>query len=307
MTCKSSTIFCEDVVNVFWILETAPSNLLPTLPARNIETMPRTIDVDITASELDFTPQRVPELARIHEWNNRVLVESNPHHQDWQAILTSTIARGSNEEMGDRYASASSAGTLPLPRRNSNDLYIEIGYAGSHQARGIGGPEYAPSPSLRLTQPTPKQPATSITQFTQFPGDPEEQREVNPGQPKLPFDLVSLSPRKTVPFATHALPMYTLPRTPLPSRDPPDGGTQAWLHCLGGLLIIFNCWGSNLSFGVFQEYYANYLLWGPPNTSLSQIAWIGSVQLGLVFLLALPVGRFFDLGRFRVIFVGVHA
>ena len=75
--------------------------------------------------------------------------------------------------------------------------------------------------------------------------------------------------------------------------DPADGGSLARKHVICGLLVIFNCWGINLSFGVFQEYYVNWLT---PTLSQSRVVWIGSVQLALMFILATPVERVFDAG-----------
>jgi hypothetical protein len=48
--------------------------------------------------------------------------------------------------------------------------------------------------------------------------------------------------------------------------DPADGGSLAWKRAVCGLLVIFNCWGVNLSLGVFQEYYVNWLT---PSLSVS--------------------------------------
>ncbi|TKA61993.1 hypothetical protein B0A49_09525 [Cryomyces minteri] len=76
-------------------------------------------------------------------------------------------------------------------------------------------------------------------------------------------------------------------------------GRMAWAHALMGFFIIFNIWGMNNAFGVFQSYYARVLL---PGTSPATIAWIGSFQLFLVFGLGTPIGRAVDAGHFRVFF-----
>ena len=82
--------------------------------------------------------------------------------------------------------------------------------------------------------------------------------------------------------------------------DPVDGESLAWKHAVCGLLVIFNCWGINLSFGVFQKYYVNWLT---SSLSQSRVVWIGSVQLALMFVLAIPVGRAFDSGWCRAILI----
>ncbi|ESK88182.1 hypothetical protein Moror_5534, partial [Moniliophthora roreri MCA 2997] len=99
--------------------------------------------------------------------------------------------------------------------------------------------------------------------------------------------------------------------------DYPDGGLRAWLVVLGAAcstLVSFgyvNSWGVSRTVRilkarkfekdaqVFQTYYEGTLL---SNYSPSSIAWIGSIQFALVFLPALPMGRLFDLGYFKVPF-----
>ncbi|KAF8227102.1 MFS general substrate transporter [Tricholoma matsutake] len=58
------------------------------------------------------------------------------------------------------------------------------------------------------------------------------------------------------------------------------------------------------SWGVFQEYYQQHLLKGTPP---SNIAWIGSIQYSLIFLPGILVGRLFDLGYFRTLFLSSSA
>lgn len=68
----------------------------------------------------------------------------------------------------------------------------------------------------------------------------------------------------------------------------PLNGRIAWLHACTAILAVFGCWGFCNAFGLFQAYYERYYL---PDVSPSTIAWIGSTQLALVFMLGLPVGR----------------
>lgn len=51
------------------------------------------------------------------------------------------------------------------------------------------------------------------------------------------------------------------------------------------------------AFGVFQTYYAENQLQG---RSASDISWIGSLQIGLIYVSGLVLGRFFDLHGSRV-------
>ncbi|KAF8902813.1 MFS general substrate transporter [Gymnopilus junonius] len=67
-----------------------------------------------------------------------------------------------------------------------------------------------------------------------------------------------------------------------------------------GMCNTFATFGYVNSWGIFQSYYEETLI---PNTPPSNIAWIGSIQYSLVFFPALIVGRLFDLGYFRSIFL----
>lgn len=77
--------------------------------------------------------------------------------------------------------------------------------------------------------------------------------------------------------------------------SPPDGGLRAWCQVLAGHLIVFNTWGYMISFGIFQSHYAEMLSMEP-----SAIAWIGSVQICLVFLVGTFAGRAFDAGYYKI-------
>ncbi|OAA34182.1 Major facilitator superfamily domain, general substrate transporter [Metarhizium rileyi] len=76
--------------------------------------------------------------------------------------------------------------------------------------------------------------------------------------------------------------------------SPPDGGLRAWCQVLAGHLVVFNTWGYMISFGIFQPYYADMLSMEP-----SAVAWIGSVQMCLVFLVGTFAGRAFDAGYYK--------
>ncbi|KAK1854690.1 riboflavin transporter MCH5 [Colletotrichum chrysophilum] len=75
---------------------------------------------------------------------------------------------------------------------------------------------------------------------------------------------------------------------------PPDGGRWAWL-CGGNFRQeANNCRGVINSFGVFQSHYAQTLR-RPP----SDISWIGSIQIFLLFFIGTFTGRLTDAGLFR--------
>ncbi|WPH01831.1 Hypothetical protein R9X50_00468500 [Acrodontium crateriforme] len=83
-----------------------------------------------------------------------------------------------------------------------------------------------------------------------------------------------------------------------PATDPQNGRT-AWLHAAMAFFVVFNCWGINNCFGLFQAYFeTSYLRHSSPGS----ISCIGSTQIALVFGMGVPVGRLIDKGYFKPIF-----
>lgn len=78
---------------------------------------------------------------------------------------------------------------------------------------------------------------------------------------------------------------------------PPDGGWRAWCVCLAGHLVFMNTWGWVNSFGVFQTYYTELL-----QRPSSDISWIGSITVFLLFFVGTLTGRLVDAGYFRLVF-----
>ncbi|KAL2268021.1 hypothetical protein VTJ83DRAFT_2867 [Remersonia thermophila] len=81
-------------------------------------------------------------------------------------------------------------------------------------------------------------------------------------------------------------------------EPPPDGGWRAWVAVASTHLIVMNTWGMVSSFGVFQAHYTVSLS-RPP----SDISWIGSVQIFLLFFVGALAGRLTDAGYFRPVFL----
>lgn len=81
------------------------------------------------------------------------------------------------------------------------------------------------------------------------------------------------------------------------TKPPPDGGLTAWTQVLMGHFVCFNTWGYIASFGVFETYYVSSL-----GRSSSDIAWIGSLQIFLIFFVGVFSGRALDAGFFRTVF-----
>jgi MFS family permease len=62
-------------------------------------------------------------------------------------------------------------------------------------------------------------------------------------------------------------------------------------------MILFCTFGMIQTFGVYQDYYTRTHL---NNHTPSQISWIGSVQVFLLFVIGLPAGKLFDDGHFHL-------
>ena len=92
----------------------------------------------------------------------------------------------------------------------------------------------------------------------------------------------------------------TTSRISVDPGPPPDGGLDGWTQALMTHLVILNTWGYISSFGVFQTYYVE-ALHHPP----SDISWIGSLQIFLLFFVGAFSGRATDYGLFRpTLFLG---
>jgi MCP family monocarboxylic acid transporter-like MFS transporter 10 len=70
-----------------------------------------------------------------------------------------------------------------------------------------------------------------------------------------------------------------------------EGGYAAWLTVLGSILVYYASFGIMNSFGFFQDYYSKDFL---KDTSASTIAFIGTLQMALMNLLAAISGALCD-------------
>ncbi|KAF9001719.1 MFS general substrate transporter [Cyathus striatus] len=107
----------------------------------------------------------------------------------------------------------------------------------------------------------------------------------------------------TIPVVSANVTTVEKPRGQLESdipEDPPDGGFRAWLVVFGTMFNTFSTLGYSNSWGAFQRYYQETIL---KDSSPSSIAWIGSIQFASLFLPALVVGRLFDIGYFRSVYI----
>ncbi|KAI1447879.1 major facilitator superfamily domain-containing protein [Annulohypoxylon stygium] len=76
-------------------------------------------------------------------------------------------------------------------------------------------------------------------------------------------------------------------------------GVFAWVQVLGAFVLNLNTWGMMNSYGAFQTFYQLDML---HSYSSSSIAWIGSTQSFLLFLVSLAAGPLFDAGYVRWLF-----
>ncbi|KAM5539789.1 hypothetical protein V8D89_006602 [Ganoderma adspersum] len=88
----------------------------------------------------------------------------------------------------------------------------------------------------------------------------------------------------------------TKPDLPTLATIPPDGGRAAWLTIAGAWMIQFCTFGYLNAFGVYQDFYTRDFL---SHESPSNISWIGSLQLFLMYAPGAFVGHAFDAGYFH--------
>ena len=74
----------------------------------------------------------------------------------------------------------------------------------------------------------------------------------------------------------------------------PDVGVIAWLQVLAAHLVLINSWGYITSYGIFQQYYVESL-----GSSPSNISWVGSVEVFLIYFVGTFSGRAVDAGYLR--------
>ncbi|KAF1838564.1 MFS general substrate transporter [Decorospora gaudefroyi] len=80
-----------------------------------------------------------------------------------------------------------------------------------------------------------------------------------------------------------------------------EGGCAAWLTVGGSILVYYASYGVMNSFGFFQDYYSNDFL---RDTPASTIAFIGTMQMALVNLLAAISGPLCDRYGIKYLYLG---
>lgn len=82
------------------------------------------------------------------------------------------------------------------------------------------------------------------------------------------------------------------------SPTPPNGGTKTWLQVLGSWAMVFNTWGTIITFGDYQAYYERGTLF---TESSANISWIGSIQSLMVFVVGAVIGPLYDRGHLKLL------
>lgn len=96
--------------------------------------------------------------------------------------------------------------------------------------------------------------------------------------------------------------IFMAPRETQTHQQPPNGGVAAWMKTLGCFLIYMNTWGIATSFGVYQSYYQQHTL---REYAPGTISWIGTVQVFLLFFIAIIAGPIYDRGQSQwLLYVG---
>lgn len=74
-------------------------------------------------------------------------------------------------------------------------------------------------------------------------------------------------------------------------KEPEEGGLRAWLTVVGSALVYFASFGFMNSFGYFQDFYQDDYL---ADYSSSTIAFIGTLQISLMYVVGPVAGALFD-------------
>ncbi|UPK89470.1 hypothetical protein LCI18_000405 [Fusarium solani-melongenae] len=145
---------------------------------------------------------------------------------------------------------------------------------------------------------------SGVGEGTAVPETPIPQRSVQPDEergPMTPFDGVNTTqqeePQEFEMSIAEQVVRRVSPQSSFSSLTPPDGGWRAWCVCFSGHLVYMNTWGWVNSFGIFQVYYVDKL-----GRTASDVSWIGSVSVFLLFFVGTLTGRLVDAGYFQYVF-----
>ncbi|KAL8894611.1 MAG: hypothetical protein Q9207_008457 [Kuettlingeria erythrocarpa] len=219
--------------------------------------------------------------------------------QSLSQLTCSSLETSSGGQGQDDNTTANESAHSGTPHPATAPRYGPI-YAGLQGSPANPPPYSSPPPRPPRPATLGKRTAAKISRFSMTPSMVIEGGCLPP-DPSYPstFDvgkMVSREPGKISPMH-----IVKLPGQANPESAPPDGGTLAWLQVLAGFFVVMDAQGLNQSYGVFQAYYESVLL---RTHSPSTIAWIGSLQIFLLFFMSIVVSGQIDKGRFRHCFTG---
>lgn len=110
-------------------------------------------------------------------------------------------------------------------------------------------------------------------------------------EPKLPTPANPGSEWRTPKTQQDIPPVEHQAPTAAGEKGAPDGGWEGWVQVAAAHMVAAFTWGLINSFGYFQTYYTQLL-----GSSSSSVAWIGSVQMFLIFFVGVFSGSAFDAG-----------
>lgn len=113
----------------------------------------------------------------------------------------------------------------------------------------------------------------------------------------LGANITQFSPTDTPDVTMSSAPLPTCPSSTAttPKIESP---LLAWSQVLVAFLLVFNGFGYSSSFGIFESHWKEVL-----TQSASDISWVGSVQLFLLFFIGTISGRLMDAGYFRSLII----
>jgi MFS family permease len=100
---------------------------------------------------------------------------------------------------------------------------------------------------------------------------------------------------------TSGVPSFEEQRSTTSTQDSAPRLNSAWLawsQVLVSFLLVVNGFGYLSSFGLFQSHWENVL-----GRSASDVSWVGSIQLFLLFFVGTLSGRLMDAGFFRSLII----
>ncbi|SPQ24636.1 00004d59-7eb0-44a9-884c-f07a5290b2b2 [Thermothielavioides terrestris] len=205
----------------------------------------------------------------------------------------SAAAAGDTSRTDSSYATDSSTLSLPDPEKTApSDVSAAVPVAEPAPAPDTAGPD-VPDDNLPTTIRTA--PNATLT-----PTAAEKEKAVEVGVQPTAGSSSSSSPDRADQSALARQPSAAPTATTATTTDFPEGGLAGWLVVLGSFCAMLSLFGLINSAGVFASYFAEHQL-AAAGASSSQLGWIFSLYLFIVFFVGIQVGPVFDRYGARVL------